>query len=266
MCDGMGEVTNRPNNTPVDAGDGCGCCKDGQPWAPTPDCKNPMEVSLKYLRVGDCPCTGNELGCLEPGVTAKADEGVCYDQCKWKPAPKDLKVYYLQSTCPNQCQTTISSTNDVNVGNYCAVLKALNERIEKDKAYSLAPPTPPQPGTPPNSPKPFCFSECIATHENEHAKQMEQLWNSYADEIRNALSAISVPFNCDTTRTPEDAGKSMASQVGAELDIVGGHFAKEWDKNVVANDKSAYVASLKCLEDLKKQIQDMATANGWTCP
>ena len=265
-CDGNGGVTNAPGTTTCDAGQGCGCCVDGKCWAPTPDCKNPMEVSLEFIRAGDCPCSGNELGCLEPPVTAHADAGVCYDQCKWKPAPKDFKLYYLSSTCPNRCQSSIGSTNDVNVGNYCAVIKALDERIEKEKESSINPPPPPSPDAPPKPPEPFCFSECNATHENEHVKQMEQLWNSYAGEIRDALSAISVSFNCDTARTPEDAGKAMASQVGAALDEVGGHFAEKWDENERANEKNAYAASLKCLEDLKKQIQDLAAANGWTCP
>jgi hypothetical protein len=84
-------------------------------------------------------------------------------------------------------------------------------------------------------------------------------WKPWAARTR---SSISIDFNCDTAQTPEDAGKLMAKQIGNEMDKIGKDFAKEWDEQVVENEKKAYRASLKCLEDLLKQVQ----ALGVSCP
>jgi hypothetical protein len=257
-----GEVDDKSDGTSVDAGDGCGCCKDGQLWAPEPDCTDPMDINFSFVRIGDCPCSGNELGCMDPGVAARPDSSVCYEKCKWKPAPKDFKVYYKSSTCPNRCRANIGSVSDVDANNYCAAKKALEERIEKEKNWATNPPPPPLPDDPPKPLEPFCFSGCIATHEEEHVKQMKQLWKDYEDKIRRVLSSISIDFNCDTTQKPEDAGKLMAKQIGKEMDKIGKDFAKEWDEQVVENEKKAYLASLKCLEDLLKQVH----ALGVSCP
>jgi hypothetical protein len=150
-------------------------------------------VNFKFLKIGPCPCKEDELGCVEPGVIGHAGIGACFSDCAWKPAPTGITVYYLEGLCPDRCQSIISSASAVNADTYCEVLKALEERIEKETIWAVTPPPPPEPGAPPKPLEPVCFSECIQSHESTHVDQMKELWNSYADEIRDALGQISVP-------------------------------------------------------------------------
>ncbi len=258
MCDGMGIVTNRPNNTPVDAGDGCGCCKDGKPWAPEPDCKNPMNVNFTMHHVGPCPCEDGEIGCtVHAGAFIIYD--ACFDKCEWKPSNAKIIVGYLQSTCSNQCQTTVT-TNDVNKDNYCSILAALNERIAKETKWAEDPPPPPTSGST-KPPEPVCFGECIINHEDKHVEQLKELWESKVADMQKELGDISIQFNCDDAKSASDATAKMNEQVNTALTKIKNAVGQEYMNSWLIEEQNAYQASLECLQNLLAQIQALALAD-----
>jgi hypothetical protein len=269
MCGDYGVVINRPNGTSVDAGDGCGCCKDGEPWAPEPDCPDPIEVNFEFSYLGPCPCYYGELGCVTPVPTPVSfiSFSSCYDSCEWKPVPPDsFTIGYFEGICPERCEGdgVIYSADDVNAENYCAVLAKLKERIEKQEEWVVNPPTSsiPDPSSPPES---YCFVDCMMRHEAIHVEQLRCMWDDLKVDILDALSGISVPFECDTAETPEQADQAMEDQLRDEMQLVHDRFWERWrdpDK-MTEHEREAHQDTLDCFNDLLEQINNKAQEQNW---
>ncbi|MGD9781673.1 MAG: hypothetical protein AB7V14_05910 [Kiritimatiellia bacterium] len=266
VCDGKGVVTNAPSTTTCDAGQGCGCCVDGKCWAPTNNCKEPMDVIIKFVKAGPCPCGPRILGCVGP---AEMDPWIttttCFKDCLWKPGSADITVFYYEGLCKEKCQTSINSAGDVNADNYCAVLAKLNSQIAKSTLWSSNPPPPPKEDDTPLPPEEFCFDTCMQRHENVHVKQLQDMWNNMADDIRNKLNAITIHFDCDKSITPEGAEDQLKSRVNDQMKDARADFKTEWNKPSVISDqeKEAHKESLKCLEELLAEIEKKAKDNNW---
>jgi hypothetical protein len=269
VCDGKGRPDkNKPNTTPVDAGEGCGCCKDGQPWAPDPDCPDPIEINFDFIRAGDCPCTGCELGCMLPRRDLWFSISICYKDCSWKPVPSDpINIYYNEGPCPNRCDSSINSTNDVNASNYCDVLNKLKERIIHAENAINNPPPPPSPiGYGCDKPREtFCFMDCISRHEAIHVQQLKDEWNGWKDDLSDALRDIQVDFECDTADEKDDVRSELTQKTTDARNDLRDRFFREWDKPVkgTEHEKEAYQDTLSCLQGLRAQIEQQIADNGW---
>ena len=269
VCDGNGVITNAPNDTTCDAGHGCGCCVDGNCWAPSNNCKNPIDVNFDFLKVASCACDPGELGCeglanMDPWITTST----CFKDCFWKPGSANITVGYYEGLCLDKCQSLINSADDVNVGNYCAVLTKLKTRIAKETIWSTNPPTLKTNSTPLPQEE-FCFVNCIQQHENFHIKQMQDTWSNTTANIQNDLNNITIPFDCDKSKAPEGAGDQLRIRVGLARDKARDSVNLIWydPATIREQEKEAHTDSLKCLNELLAEINQKITDNHWeTCP
>lgn len=191
----------------------------------------------------------------------------CYDSCKWKPVPPEsFTIGYLEGLCPERCEGTgvIYSVDDVNADNYCAVLNKLNERIEKEEDWVIKPPTSssPDPSVPPET---YCFVNCTLRHEAIHVEQLRCMWDDLKEDILNALSGISIPFECDAAETPEQADQAMKDRLHDEMQLVHDRFWEEWRKpeTLTEHEREAHQDTLDCLNDLLEQIINKAEELNW---
>lgn len=253
-------------NEPCDAGEGCGCCVDGECWAPTPNCPDPLDIDFKMFRAGDCLCEPCQLGCVVPQRTPPTyDDNTCFASCTWKPAPSSITIYYYESLCPERCNSTINSPEDVTEETYCDVLAKLDERIAKAQQAISNPPDPSDCDNPP--PESYCFSDCMADHEAVHVEQLRCMWEDMESDIIDALGDISIPFDCDSVKTPEDAAAAMSDEVKGVLKDLRDYFFTKWDdpKTAREQEQQAHQNTLECLQDLRNRLQEHAANNGWEC-
>jgi len=251
-------------NEPCDAGQGCGCCVDGECWAPTPNCPDPLDINFIFLRAGGCPCEPCQLGCMVPYHTPPTyDASVCYKTCAWKPAPSSITIRYFEGLCPERCNSIYNSPGDATEANYCDVLAKLDESIAKAQQAIANPPDPSDCDNPP--PESYCFSDCMADHEAVHVEQLRCMWEDMKSEIIEALSDISVPFDCEIAKTPEDAAAAMNEAVKDVLKEQRDKFFSEWYRpNTIRQQEiEAYQDTLECLQALRSSLLQHAIDNNW---
>ena len=253
-------------NEPCDAGKGCGCCNGGHCDAPTPNCPDPLDIDFDFFRAGDCKCEPCVLGCVIPiPVPPPFDGNTCFEACSWKPAPSGITIGYLEGLCPERCDSPFNSPDDATEANYCDVLAKLDERIAKEQQAISNPPDTSDCDNPP--PESFCFSNCMADHEAVHVEQLRCMWEDMKSEIIDALGDISIPFDCDSAKTPKDAAAAMNEQVNNVFEEKMADFMADWrDPNAEREqEKQAHQDTLECLQDLRNGLQERAANNGWKC-
>ena len=265
-CDGSGEVRDKDDGTDCNAGQGCGCCKNGKCWAPEPDCKRPMEITFEFTYIGPCLCNNGELGCMEPVLppVSLIDFSACYDSCAWNPVPPVLTIGYREGLCPERCDDVINSAADVDADNYCAVLDKLDERIAKGEEWSVNPPSG-STSDPPPPPEAYCFDTCYSRHEAVHLEQLRCMWEDMKSDMLGAISGTSIPFECNTADTPEKAIQAMEDQLRVEMQSIQDLFWARWyDSETIADqEREAHQDTLDCLSDLLEQIQNKAQELNW---
>ena len=240
----------------------CRCCEGGVCVHYPDTCPNPPpEPTVSFVKVGDCPCTDpTQLACTVPVSypIPMPNITVCLQNCAWIAIVDSITVDYLEGLCPDKCNITIQSAGDVNSGNYCEVKDAILDRIN-----NISPNAPPPTGAPAS--EDYCFAECLQEHENVHVGQLSQEWDLFWNLILDDIAQISVPFDCETARTEGQARAEMLHDVAATMLRNYADFLYAWEIPD-RGDADAYLAETDCLQDLANQIQQMATANGWTCP
>ena len=240
----------------------CRCCEDGECVHYPDTCPNPPpEPSVNFVKVGPCPCTDPiQAACTAPVSESipMPDISVCLQDCTWVAIVDSITVEYLEGLCPDNCKNTIESANDVDSGNYCAVKDAIQERM-----INISPQAPPPVGQP--GQEDYCFAACLQANENVHVGQLDQEWALYWNLILDDIDHISVPFDCDTTRSESQARAEMLHSVAESMLNNYANFLNAW--NIPdRGEADAAQAELACLQNLANQIQQMATANGWKCP
>ena len=258
-CDGAGDVQDKDNYTECGT---CRCCEGGVCIHYPDNCPNPPPPpSVAFVKAGPCPCSDpTQLGCTVPASypIPMPSIDVCLQNCTWVPVVESITVEYFEGPCPNNCQNTIQSANDVNAGNYCAIKDAIQDRIT-----SIGPHAPPPNGAP--GPEDYCFEACLQVHEDVHIGQLGPEWAFYWNLMLDDIAQISVPFDCETTRTESQARAAMLHDVALVMLNNYPNFLYAWgipDRG----EADAYQAESTCLQDLANQIQQMANANGWICP
>ena len=260
VCDdGLGGITNATDY--ISCGT-CGCCEGGICVEYTNNCPNPPPMpTVSFVKAGPCGCTDpNAVGCTAPAIypVPMPHLTACRQNCKWIPVVNSFVLEYFEGLCPNNCQNTIQSANDVNGGNYCAIKDAIQDRIN-----NISPNAPPPTGAP--GPEEFCFEECLQAHEDIHVGQLSQEWEFFGNLILDDISQISVPFDCETARTESQALAEMLHDVALIMLTHYPSFRNAWEIPG-RGEGDAYQAEQDCLSNLASQIQQMATANCWTCP
>jgi hypothetical protein len=259
MCDGNGGVTNATDYTSCGT---CRCCEGGECIHYPDNCPNPPPTpSVSFVKVGPCPCTDpTALACVVPASYPIPMPGVtvCLQNCIWIPIVDSITLKYFEGLCPNNCRNTIQSATDVNEGNYCAVSNAIQNRIN-----NISPNAPPPTGAPTTAD--YCFAECLQAHEDIHVEQLRPEWDLLWNLIRDDITHISVPFDCKTARTESQARAAMLHDVALIMLNHYPTFLYAWELPD-RGEADAYQAETECLQDLATQIEQMAAANGWTCP
>ena len=259
-CDGKGEVRNKEDYTPCGT---CGCCEGGNCVEYTNNCPHPIPDPLVILnKVGPCPLCDipGIFGCVSPDVfSPMPDVTICLQNCTWKIVVNSIAINYFEGLCPDNCEFTIDSIDDIHVGNYCDIIAAIHDRINRGPP-SLHP-LPPDEGDKP----PFCFAECLSTHENVHVEQLRQewdiLWPQVVDEIRNN----SVEFDCQSVRQESQARAQFLVSVASTMVNFYRLFIDRW--NIPGRGEiPAEIAEKDCLNNFLALIEQKASDNGWPWP
>ena len=100
-----------------------------------------------------------------------------------------------------------------------------------------------------------------------NVEQLRCMWEDMKSDIIDALEDISIPFSCDSAKTPEDAAEAMNDQVNNVLEKANDKFIEDWINPKKARDQEiqAHQDTLKCLQDLRNGLQERAANNGWKC-
>ena len=259
-CDGMGGLTNKPDYTPCGT---CGCCENGNCVEYTNNCPHPIpDPEVLLNKVGPClycdiPGT---FGCTVPSAfPPMPDVTICLQNCTWEIVVNSITIDYFEGLCPDNCELTIDSMDDIHAGNYCDIIAAIHDRINQG-------PPPPNPLPPDEVDKPpFCFSECLSTHENVHVEQLLQEWNILWPQVLVEIRNNSVEFDCQSARQESQARAQFLHSVASTMLNFYGLFSDRW--NIPGRGEiPAEIAEKTCLNGYLALIEQKASDNGWPWP